>query len=367
MSRAKRVFRQLLRLCRENQESLLFALPYLVFIGFSIWNTYQVRSGGLFALTVLISLIIAGLYCLTWIVNPLAPNKISAFLLVVILVIFCLGVLASLILPMNLTLATFALSPWIFQAPKHLIFPGVSLLIALSLGVCLALGFGWQSFWIVLGVLVGTGMICMVARFSIERDKERNIDRELRFLDQRRGDHAQIRSDLHDVLGQELTGLSIKAELADRLLEEDRVDEARIQLQSLRDLARVALQDVRNVVSKTREWSLDQELDESSDLLAAAGVELLIEREGDLYLDPVRQAYARVLREAITNAVNHAQPSWCQVRISPERLEVENDGVRRLGREARGLSSLQKSVASIGDLTWNKRGNTWVVALEVQA
>ncbi len=75
--------------------------------------------------------------------------------------------------------------------------------------------------------------------------------------------------DLHDILGHSLTVITVKAELAQKLMDVD-TDRARAELADLERLSRDALADVRRAVEGYRELSLPGELARARTALAAA-------------------------------------------------------------------------------------------------
>ena len=78
--------------------------------------------------------------------------------------------------------------------------------------------------------------------------------------------------DLHDILGHSLTVITIKAELANRLLDVD-IERARNELDDLERLSRDALADVRSAVEGFRGISLPVEIARAREALRAAGIE----------------------------------------------------------------------------------------------
>ena len=78
--------------------------------------------------------------------------------------------------------------------------------------------------------------------------------------------------DVHDVLGHSLTALSVKAELAARLIDVD-PERARQELESIQETARQALAEVRATVGGLRAASLEAELAAAPRVLADAGIE----------------------------------------------------------------------------------------------
>ena len=85
-------------------------------------------------------------------------------------------------------------------------------------------------------------------------------------------ERSRVARDLHDVLGQSLTALSLKGELAVRLLTSD-AQRARQELTDLTTLASEALVDVRSVALDQRPVSLTRETSRSTALLRTAGID----------------------------------------------------------------------------------------------
>lgn len=162
----------------------------------------------------------------------------------------------------------------------------------------------------------------------------------------------RIARDLHDLLGQSLTGLVVRAQLVQRLAEVDppaAVEEAA----GLEDGARAALEQVRAAVSGLSDVSLDDELDAARRVLAAAGVEadvrvLTTARPGALG----ERSLALALREAVTNVVRHAEAGTCRIELSrldeTWRLEVCDDGRGGDHEEGSGLRGMRERVAAVG-------------------
>ena len=77
--------------------------------------------------------------------------------------------------------------------------------------------------------------------------------------------------DVHDVLGHSLTALSVKAELAARLIDVDPA-RAKAELESIQATARQALAEVRATVGGLRAGNLEAELAAAPRVLADAGI-----------------------------------------------------------------------------------------------
>jgi two-component system, NarL family, sensor histidine kinase DesK len=160
----------------------------------------------------------------------------------------------------------------------------------------------------------------------------------------------RVARDVHDVLGHSLTALSIKAELAARLIDVD-PERARAELESIQETARQALAEVRSTVGGLRAANLEAELDTAPRVLADAGIET--EVCGTVAdTDPRhRTLLAWVLRESVTNVVRHARASTVSIELSPTGLVVADDGTGFPTNQAshgNGLTGMRERVSAAG-------------------
>lgn len=168
-----------------------------------------------------------------------------------------------------------------------------------------------------------------------------------------RGEHAlvaereRVARDVHDVLGHSLTALSVKAELAARLIDVD-PERARQELESIQATARQALAEVRATVGGLRAGNLEAELAAAPRVLADAGVTTTV--VGDLAdTDPRhRTLLAWVLRESVTNVVRHSHATSVVVELGPHGIRVSDDGAGCTGAEGNGVRGMRERVAGAG-------------------
>ncbi len=138
-------------------------------------------------------------------------------------------------------------------------------------------------------------------------------------------ERARFSRDLHDVLGHSLTVVTMKSELAARLIDVDPA-RAKTEMQDVERLSREALQGLRQAVSGYRQADLDAELVSARSALDAAGVVAELPTTGDAAAGDVRSLFAWVLREGVTNVVRHAAASRARVTLTRTTLTIEDDG-----------------------------------------
>lgn len=162
----------------------------------------------------------------------------------------------------------------------------------------------------------------------------------------------RISRDLHDLLGQALTGIVVRSQLAQRLTPGD-PDAGVAEMAEVEWAARAALAEVRATVQGWRQVMFDDELAVAREALAAAGVELVMARDPEVVLHPSAEtALSLALREAVTNVVRHAQARRCTVTLDHRGdavvLEIVDDGVGGDPSEGNGLTGMRERIAALG-------------------
>ena len=168
-------------------------------------------------------------------------------------------------------------------------------------------------------------------------------------------ERTRFARDLHDILGHSLTVITVKAELANRLLDVD-VERARAELVDLERLSRDALADVRRAVEGYRELTLPGELARARTALAAAEIEAELPNSTDEVPSHLRELFAWTVREGVTNVIRHSGATRCTVRLGPDAAEVVDDGTgasasaatSASGRNGSGLVGLRERAAAVG-------------------
>ncbi|MET9374494.1 histidine kinase [Streptomyces sp. NPDC002992] len=137
--------------------------------------------------------------------------------------------------------------------------------------------------------------------------------------------------DLHDLLGFSLSTITLKCELAHRLV---RVapERAEMEITEIVQTARQALTDVRSVASSYVQMNLNREVDSAASLLRAVGIRTDIRVTQEPLHSSVDTVLATVLREGVTNLLRHSKAQHCVIEASVDgdtaRLRITNDGLR---------------------------------------
>ncbi|MGV9769913.1 sensor histidine kinase [Microbacterium sp. NPDC003461] len=218
--------------------------------------------------------------------------------------------------------APFLVAIAMFSGPRAGSFALASA-IAVALVVALAVSGRLTDYWGILlpaaFVLVTCGLVRIV---DGAQDEHNELVRQLAVVEER----ERVARDVHDVLGHSLTVVTVKAELAERLVERDPAA-AREELAQIRSLTREALAELRATVAGLRVARLADELEAARAALADAGIAADVADDAETVDPRHRIVVAWTLREAVTNVVRHSRASRCTVRLEPHGIVVEDDGV----------------------------------------
>jgi two-component system sensor histidine kinase DesK len=164
-------------------------------------------------------------------------------------------------------------------------------------------------------------------------------------------ERARIARDLHDLLGHSLSLITLKGELATRLLPEGAAGTNEVR--DMLALSRDALQQVREAVSGYRHPTLATELTASQIALKAAAIEVAVEQSVGVLDRESEAVLGWVIREATTNVIRHSGAKKCRIflREAGGRVvaEVTNDGSHVVERPpGNGLRGLQERLSAVG-------------------
>jgi len=214
-------------------------------------------------------------------------------------------------------------------------------------------------------VLVGLGVIALRRQFELtaELARAREEVAQLAASEER----LRLARDLHDLTGQSLSMITLKSELAAKLLRRmpdggDR-DRALAQAEEVAAVSRQTLHDIREAISGYRRPTLAVEIITARTALESAGITTHDDAEVTLLsgtFDPdVEAALAWCLREAATNVLRHSGARNCHVSLTRRAgpslcLEVRDDGpgtgvgTETAARSGTGLRGMSERLSALG-------------------
>ena len=185
-------------------------------------------------------------------------------------------------------------------------------------------------------VFVGFGMIGLRRQFQLtaELAGAREEVAQLAASEER----LRLARDMHDLTGQSLSMITLKSELAARLLgrmpESDDKDRVRDEIEQVAAVSRQTLRDIREAISGYRRPTLAVEIITGRTALSSA--DIAARDDPDLTMlsgtfDPdAEAALAWCLREAVTNVVRHSDAKNCYISLTRRSgamsLMVRDDG-----------------------------------------
>lgn len=359
--------------------AVLWALPYLAFLAFSLVMVPSVESFGMTVLILALTLAVAVADIAIYVVNPTpewgAHIKKKMWI--------SHGILLALVVALGLVLVaagasrvtsalfiTYSIAGWNLQAPRNYVVPGLVALVGWEvIAILLPIGSidARALSYAIIALLMVLGLTLAVRRSFDNRHSEEQRQRQAISLVRER-ERLRFAGDLHDILGHSLTVITMKNELAQRLLSVGKIDEAGEQIAQTLELSRQAKEDLRGIIAASRSLSPEEEVNSARELCEQAGIEFTADIRGDIPPGPRASLAAHIIREGTANAITHAHPKNIHVRLTPAEVLVRNDGYSQKYSVASrgggtGLEGLRERAASEGDVTWGSEGSVWELRL----
>lgn len=157
-------------------------------------------------------------------------------------------------------------------------------------------------------------------------------------------ERQRIARDLHDTLGQKLSLIGLKSDLAGKLISKNPT-QAQVEINDVRQTARSALKEVREMVTSMRGTRLEDEMFRVKQILKAAEIDLILEGDPQLTNTSLmnENVVSMCLKEAITNIIKHSSASTCSIAIEPSQTDL----VIKVGDNGVGMA--KESVVLLGN------------------
>lgn len=219
---------------------------------------------------------------------------------------------------------------------------GLIVLFAIEIALLHLPQIGLSLYWAVLLITLS----CVSGFFRVKRNRRSVELQRLAALEER----ERIGRDLHDLLGQTLSLIALKSELASMLVLSDPTAAAR-EITDVMNTARESLKQVRAAVAGMRSVALADEVNSARTLLESSGVTLTFGRDGDALPPDVETVLGMVVREAATNIHRHAAATraWIQIKANESVLLLIGDnGCGGAMVSGNGLKGIHERIRSLG-------------------
>ncbi|MGN6132741.1 MAG: sensor histidine kinase [Nocardioidaceae bacterium] len=362
---------------RPGRGGIVFAAVWLVFLGSTFQQAWRVAwsdrdaASGWTAMAALVAFVICYLGAFSWIrarrrrVEGQIPRAAALAIL---------GALTGLSVVVALTLGQYGMAGTVYIAvvavmvlpTRGAVATAGALAVANEISARVVPGWTMQSgltFAICTSAFAMWGVQQLMLR-NADLVAAREENARLAVADERN----RFARDLHDILGHSLTVVTVKAELANRLLDVD-LERARAELVELERLSRDALADVRRAVDGYREMTLPGELARAREALTAAAIAADLPHSTDDVPTHLRDLFAWTVREGVTNVIRHSRAARCTVRLSADSVTVCDDGPGPgvATRPGNGLAGLRERAAAAGAVVVTRPLQPHGFALEVCA
>ena len=197
-------------------------------------------------------------------------------------------------------------------------------------------------------------LIFVIGGFNIFEAERGRSDKRLRLAQDELehlatiAERERIARDLHDLLGHTLSVITLKSELASKLIDKDS-KRAKKEIEEVERISRETLSEVRAAVTGYRSKGFMAEVASAKLACEAANVSFAFKGDAAVLTPLQESALSLVLREAVTNVIRHAEATRCYAELtrSEEGLlfEIVDNG-QGVGKadEGNGLHSIRERV-----------------------
>jgi two-component system sensor histidine kinase DesK len=227
-------------------------------------------------------------------------------------------------------------------------------------------------------ILISLIAVILLPLNSYNRNKRGELQEQLKDANLRIAElvkleeRQRIARDLHDTLGQKLSLIGLKSDLANKLVLKN-PERARSEIKDVQQTARTALKEVRLLVSRMRGTRLEDEIMSVKQILKAAQIKFNV--EGNHSLENVsllsENVLSMCLKEAVTNVVKHSKATDCTLILeqTPTELamKVRDNGAVRADelnfKQGHGLQGMKERLEFVnGTLEIAMTGGTTLIA-----
>ncbi|WP_134683486.1 sensor histidine kinase [Brevibacillus migulae] len=190
-----------------------------------------------------------------------------------------------------------------------------------------------------IGVVLGylNGDLSRVGE-ALETAKQQQL-MGMRIIQAQEEERKRVAREIHDGPAQSMANVVLRTEIVEKMLKNQRILDAEMELQELKEMVRYSLADVRRIIFDLRPMALDdlglvptlQKYIQTFEDRTKLTVDLVVfGKEQDLE-SSVKAALFRLVQECLNNVAKHAKARFVQVKMEFQHkqlmLVVKDDGI----------------------------------------
>ncbi|GEB31376.1 MULTISPECIES: sensor histidine kinase [Brevibacillus] len=190
-----------------------------------------------------------------------------------------------------------------------------------------------------MGVVLGylTGDLSKIGE-ALESAKQHQL-MGLKIIQAQEEERKRVAREIHDGPAQSMANVVLRSEIVERMLKNERILEAQMELHELKEMVRLSLADVRRIIFDLRPMALDdlglvptlQKYIQTCEERIRASIDLVVFGVEPPLRSSVKAAIFRLVQECLNNVEKHAGASSVQVKLEflqeSLSLVVKDDGV----------------------------------------
>jgi two-component system sensor histidine kinase DegS len=196
-----------------------------------------------------------------------------------------------------------------------------------------------ESLMTQMGVVLGylTGDLSKVDE-ALETAKQQQM-MGLKIIQAQEEERKRVAREIHDGPAQSMANVVLRTEIVEKMLKNDRILEAQMELHELKEMVRMSLAEVRRIIFDLRPMALDdlglvptlQKYIQTFEDRTKLSVELVVFGNEQPLKSSVKAAIFRLVQECLNNVEKHAQAKIVHVKLEflQENLHlvVKDDGI----------------------------------------
>ena len=167
----------------------------------------------------------------------------------------------------------------------------------------------------------------------------------------------RLARDLHDTVGHSMTQITLKAELARRILPDDPA-RAATELEDIEQLSRSLSAEVRRSIAGEVDLTLPVEIGRARELLASMGIEVSVGGDVESFPPEVADVLAWCLREGVMNTIKHSGATSCEIEFAADsdhyHLAIRDNGTNQIveNKTGQGIQGMTQRVQGLNGEVW---------------